>query len=436
MNTLAVIVADSAGPDFSPLSVPGSPAALPVANSFRLIDFVLSNCLHSGLRRIIVLTEAGAHSLQRYLHATWSHLDSSSNEFLLTLSPRQEEDGDESQGDADAVQRNLDYILSVRSECILVLAANQIYTMDYRPLIDFHFNHGADVTAAAFAVAPGEAANYDIFEVDQQARVLNLQERPEEFKPLDPEMPPLASMGVYLFNDDVLRNLMHDDAEDPGSRHSFAHDLLPAMVWHERLCAYRVPCGRAPFYWREVSSIDAYWSAAMDLMAQPPKLTLDDPQWPIGAAAAGPIAAVEGGFDPPAFDDALLSATSHAAHARVRRSLLAPGVRVGARANIDDSVLLDETEVGQHCRLRRVVTERGVRIPAGTAIGLDAERDRRWFHVTPGGITVVSAEGMESYLRRSRAPGAKTRRLASQSADRPSGQPVLASPSLSSPDRM
>ncbi|MBI3089711.1 MAG: hypothetical protein HYY96_03515 [Candidatus Tectomicrobia bacterium] len=407
-RTLVVITAGAPQPHFSPLSATHDRAATSFAGAYRIIDFALSNCLNSGLRRILVLTPSHARDLRDHLGANWGQLNTSASEFLLTLSPEEIAGAVESaeQGDGAALCHSLSYIASVAPDLVLVLAANQIYALDYGALVDFHLSKGAGATVAAFPVAADEVQRYHILEVNAQARVISLEERPASFMPLDASIPPLACMGVYLFTHDVLRGILLEASADAGGSRSLAGDFLPALVWNEQFYAYRVPRAERPFFWREISTVDDYWAASMELLTNPAAFDPTDPAWPMRAAArqaSMPPALVRHfrptSAAPAGVEQSIVADDCRGSGAQVLKSVLSPGVRLGANSSLVESVLLEETAVGENCRLSRVILDRGVAIPADTEIGLNPEEDRRWFHVTPNGIVVVTAESIERYER-------------------------------------
>lgn len=409
-STLVVITAGAPQPHFSPLSATHDRAATSFAGAYRIIDFALSNCLNSGLRRLLVLTPSQARSLRDHLRTNWGQLNTSASEFLLTLSPEEIAGAVESadQSDGAALRQSLSYIASVAPDLVLVLAAHHIYALDYGALIEFHLSKGAGATAAAFAVAADEVQRYNILEVNAEARVISLEERPASFRPLDASIPPLACMGVYLFNHDVLRGILLEASADAGGRRSLASDFLPALVWNEQFYAYRVPHAERPFFWREINTVDDYWAASMELLTNPAAFDPTDPAWPMRAAArqASMPLALARHFRPtsaaparPGVEQSIVAYDCSVSGAQVRTSVLSQGVRLGANSRIVESVLLEETSVGENCRLARLIIDRGVAIPADTEIGLNPEEDRRWFHLTPNGIVVVTAESIERYER-------------------------------------
>ncbi|GIX32003.1 MAG: glucose-1-phosphate adenylyltransferase [Porticoccaceae bacterium] len=400
-NTLALVLAGGRGTRLYELTNWRAKPAVHFGGKYRLIDFPLSNCVNSGIRRIGVLTQYKAHSLVRHLVRGWSHFKKELGEFVEILPASQRYSDDWYQGTADAVYQNLDIIRAEEPDYVLILSGDHVYLMDYGPLLAAHVERGADVTICCLEVPVEEAAgSLGVLEVDESGRVVAFREKPEQ----PPELPgvpgkTLASMGNYVFDAKILFDCLIEDHADPRSSHDFGKDVLPALVERAQVFAYpfRDPASGGPAYWRDVGTLDALWLANMELVETVPPLNLYDPDWPVWTYAQQ---------QPPAkfvFDDELrrgLALNSLVADgciisgSLVRRSVLFGGVHVHSFCDIEGAVLMPEVEVGRHARLRNVIVDKGCKIPEGLTVGFDHERDRAaGFRVTARG-TVLVTRGM------------------------------------------
>jgi len=402
-NTFAIVLAGGRGTRLQSLTDWRAKPAVPFGGKFRIIDFTLSNCVNSGVRRIAVATQYMSHSLIQHLQRGWSFLDGRFHEFIEILPASQQTvDGSWYRGTADAVYQNLSILRRNAPAYVLVLSGDHIYKMDYGRLLAFHAKSNADLTVACVEVPLNDASAFGILAVEGDGRVTRFVEKPGHPDPM-PENPDraLASMGVYVFNGALLDALLVRDASDSTSEHDFGMNLIPHCVAHHRVYAHRfaescvnAPGGGRP-YWRDVGTIDAYWEANMELAKVAPELNLYDREWPIWTYQEQL---------PPAkfiFDDddrrgmatdSLVADGTIISGATVRRAVLFPGVRVNSYACIEDSVLLPEVQVGRHAVLKRCVIDKQTIIPEGLRVGLDADEDRRRFYVSPGGITLVTPE--------------------------------------------
>ncbi|WP_398304583.1 glucose-1-phosphate adenylyltransferase [Zoogloea sp.] len=401
-NTFAVILAGGRGSRLKQLTDFRSKPAVPFAGKFRIIDFTLSNCVNSGIRKIGVATQYKAHSLIRHIQRGWSFLDGRFGEFIQLLPAQQQIDENQwYQGTADAVYQNLNFLRHNSPRHILIVAGDHIYKMDYGRMLAFHARHQADMSVACIDVPIAEAREFGVMNVDDDGRVIDFVEKPSDPPPM-PGNPgrALASMGVYIFNADFLYEQLRRDAQTTGSSRDFGKDIIPHIVSRHRVFAHRfaescVGSDQHQPYWRDVGTIDAYWEANMEMTKVTPDLNLYDRDWPIWTYQEQL---------PPAkfvFDDedrrgmavdSLVSGGSIISGATVKRSLLFSSVNVHSWATVEDSVILPNVDIGRHAVIRRCVVDKNVRIPEGLAIGLDPDEDRKRFVVSPGGITLVTAE--------------------------------------------
>jgi glucose-1-phosphate adenylyltransferase len=395
-DTLAVVMAGGRGVRLGPLTARQSKPAIPFGGKYRIIDFTLSNCVNSGINKICILTQYRAHSLIRHIELGWSFSRHEFDEFIELL-PAQErvETSSWYQGTADAVFQNLDIILDHDPAYVLVLAGDHIYKMDYALMLALHVERNADVTVGCVEVPIREASNFGLMEVDAEDRVTGFQEKPEQPRPI-PGKPDsaLASMGIYLFSTDYLREVLEQDAAAATSTHDFGRDILPSIYRERRLvaCRFNALGGEEMNYWRDVGTVDAYWEANLELIGVTPPLNLYDRDWPIRTAPTQL---------PPAkfvFDDedrrgmavdSMVSAGCIVSGSVIRHSLLSNDVRVHSYSTIDDTVILPRVMIGRHCRISRAVIDSDCRVPPKTVIGEDPEEDRKRFYVTPRGVVLV-----------------------------------------------
>ncbi|MEI6414097.1 MAG: glucose-1-phosphate adenylyltransferase [Pseudomonadota bacterium] len=409
-NTMALILAGGRGSRLMGMTHWRSKPAVPFAGKFKIIDFPLSNCLNSGIRRIGVLTQYKAHTLILHIQKGWGFLRGEFNEFVELL-PAQQRVSEDSwyEGTADAVYQNLDIIRNHNPEYILVLAGDHVYKMDYGGIIAFHWASGADVTVGCIEVPLAEASAFGVMAVDEEQRILRFQEKPDHPEPISghPDMA-LASMGIYVFKRDFLFEQLERDAHQQDSNHDFGKDIIPAcLTSHHRVLAYPFRDIRSgeQAYWRDVGTVDAFWEANLELIKVTPPLNLYDDTWPIWTYQEQL---------PPAkfvFDDenrrgmavdSMVSGGCVISGAVVRRSLLFSNVRVNSYATIQDSVLLPGVDVGRNARIFKAVVDCGCRIPNGMVIGENPADDvAKGFHVTDNGVVLVCPEmlGQKPYPR-------------------------------------
>ncbi|MEM8668614.1 MAG: glucose-1-phosphate adenylyltransferase [Planctomycetota bacterium] len=402
-DTVTVILAGGRGSRLEPLTRDRAKPAVPFGGIYRIIDFVLSNCLNSGMRRLLLLTQYKAQSLDRHINLAWrEYFCRELGEFIDVVPPQQRFDDSWYQGTADAVYQNIYAIERENPEHVVVLAGDHIYKMNYGPMVDFHRKRNADITIGALRVNRDEARQFGVMQTDLNHRVVGFQE-----KPLDPIPTPddpdvcLASMGIYVFNARFLFEQLCDDATQEGSSHDFGKNIIPGAIDDYTVCAFPFmdENRKQDAYWRDVGTLDAYFEASMDLIDVDPQLNLYDQQWPMRAyqPMLPPPKFVFGseGHTPRRGEalDSIVCQGAIVSGGFVARSIIGSGVRINSYAQVEDSILFDGVEVGRRCRIRRAIIDKGVRIPPETEIGYDPAADAaRGFTVTDSGIVVIARE--------------------------------------------
>ena len=409
-QTVALVLAGGRGSRLGPLTEWRAKPAVPFGGKFRIIDFALSNCLNSGIRRIGIATQYQSHGLIHHLQRGWSFLDGRFNEFIELLPAQQGENADWYKGTADAVYQNLAVLRRHDPLLVLVLAGDHIYKMDYTRMLYEHVDRGAHMSVGCVEVACEEAAGeLGVMQVDEDFRVAGFTEKPAEPRSIPGRAGrALASMGIYVFNADFLYDELGEDALKADSTHDFGHDLIPRLIAGEsRVYAHslRDSCtqlNEGEPYWRDVGTIDAFWEANLELTRVTPALNLYDEAWPIWTyqeqlPPAKFVFDLEGRRG--AAVDSMVSGGCIVSGSTVRNSLLFSNVRVHSYCTINESVLLPEVEVGRGAILSRCVVDQGSRIPPGLAAGLDLEADRKRFHVTDKGVTLITPAMLGQNLR-------------------------------------
>jgi glucose-1-phosphate adenylyltransferase len=397
-DVLTILLAGGRGERLHPLTRDRAKPAVPFGGIYRIIDFTLSNCLNSGLRKVKVLTQYHGRSIERHVHLAWSLFSYEIGEFIETVPPQMALSDRAYQGTADAVYQSLPMFEEAASNEVVVLAADHVYKMDYGELLAFHRRSDAQATVACVEVPAADAPRYGVLELDDAGRVIGFEEKPKSPKPLRGRPDTcLASMGVYVFDREVLVESVVRDAAAPESGHDIGRNIVPGLVGQSRVYGFPfVDANRKQVkYWRDIGTIDAYFEANMDLVAVDPVFNLYDKTWPVRTLPpqSPPAKTVfAGGEDAERVGSALDSMLSHGcivSGGRVRRSVLSPLVRVNSYSTVDDSILFQGVQVGRHAQIRRAILDEGVIVEPGARIGLDPTRDRERFVVSDGGVVVV-----------------------------------------------
>jgi glucose-1-phosphate adenylyltransferase len=400
-GTLAIIMAGGRGERLRDLTAHRCKPATPFGGKFRIIDFVLSNCVNSGIRQISILTQYKAQSLIQHVQHGWSYLRGEFGEFVEVVPAQQQVGGSWYRGTADAVHQNLELIVSHRPKHVLVLAGDHIYKMDYGPMIAYHVEKGADITVGVVEVPAHESRNFGVLTATEWNRVTRFAEKPAEPDRL-PGRPDsiLASMGIYVFNARLLETMLTADAADAASSHDFGKDILPAAIAANRqVFAYPFQDvkTRAQSYWRDVGTIDAYFEANLELVHVRPELNIYDQDWPIWTYQVQQPPAKfildEDGRRGTAINS-MVSGGCIISGAVVRESLMFSNVRVEERSSIHRSVVLPNAEIGRGCVIMGAIIDEGCEIPDNTNIGVEREADARRFHVTENGVVLVTQDMM------------------------------------------
>jgi glucose-1-phosphate adenylyltransferase len=399
-NTVALILAGGRGTRLKDLTDLRSKPAVPFGGKFRIIDFPLSNCINSGIRRIGVATQYKSHSLIQHIQRGWGFLRGEFNEFVEIWPAQQRVAEDWYKGTADAVYQNLDIIRNIGAEYVLILAGDHIYKMDYGQMLATHVRNQADMTVACINVPIEDAKAFGVIGVDGADRVIDFKEKPENPDAL-PDNPTqaFASMGIYVFNAAFLYEQLIRDADDPKSEHDFGKNVIPQIISKYRVFAHRFTdscIGREnqTYYWRDVGTVDAYWEANMEMTKVTPELNLYDADWPIWTyqEQLPPAKFVFNSDERRGMaTDSLISGGCIISGAVINQSVLFSDVHVHSYSEIEDSVIMPNVEVGRHVKLKRVVVDKGASIPDGMEIGFDLALDKKRFYVSEKGITLVTA---------------------------------------------
>jgi glucose-1-phosphate adenylyltransferase len=398
-DTLGVLLAGGAGERLYPLTRDRAKPAVTFGGIYRIIDVTLSNCINSDLRRVYILTQYKALSLNRHVREGWNIVGSEMGEFIEVLPPMKRVSDQWYQGTADAVYQNIYSIGSEQPKHVLILSGDHIYKMDYGKMMTQHSDSAADITLATIQIDPEETPRFGVVDVDKDGRINGFEEKPKNTalrSPWNPEKVS-GSMGVYLFNADVLIPALLKDAEDPASSHDFGKDILPKMVEDFRVYAYDFvdENKKEALYWRDVGTLEAYYEANMDIVAVSPIFNLYDEAWPIRTHQRqyppAKFVFAETGRSGTALDS-IVSNGCIVSGGIVKNSVLSPDVRVNSYSEVDASILFSHANVGRNCRIRNAILDRDVHVPEGTTIGYDAEADRQRYFVTESGITVVTRD--------------------------------------------
>ncbi len=399
-DTLGVLLAGGAGERLYPLTRDRAKPAVTFGGIYRIIDITLSNCINSDLRRVYILTQYKALSLNRHIREGWGNVVGRElGEFIEILPPMKRVSENWYMGTADAVYQNIYSIGSEEPKYVLILSGDHIYKMNYDLMLAQHKDSGADVTLATILVDPSEVRHFGVVEIDRTGRVTGFQEKPEQTElrsPYDSRMVS-ASMGIYIFNADVLIPALLKDAEDATSRHDFGHNILPKMVDDTKVYSFNFidENKKQALYWRDVGTLDAYYEANMDLVSVAPVFNVYDIHWPLRTHMRQypPAKFV---FNDPGrtgeAHDSIVSMGCVLSGGSIRGCVLSPDVRVNSFTEIENSILFSHVDIGRHCKIRKAIIDRDVHVPEGTVIGYDTEADRQKYHVTDSGITVVTRD--------------------------------------------
>ncbi|WP_425617510.1 glucose-1-phosphate adenylyltransferase [Anatilimnocola sp. NA78] len=413
-NILAVILAGGKGTRLEPLTRDRAKPAVPFGGLYRIIDFTLSNCINSHFRKILLLTQYKAMSLDRHINLGWRHyFNREMGEFIDVVPPQQRIDEQWYQGTADAVYQNIYVLEKERPEYVVILAGDHIYKMNYESMVQYHQDMKADLTVGVLRVSPQEGTQFGILQVEADNRIVGFQE-----KPANPRTIPgddahcLGSMGIYVFTARFLFEQLCRDATKAGSRHDFGRDIIPAIIETHRVYAFpfRDENRKSDAYWRDVGTLDAYYEANMDLISVDPLLNLYDDTWPIRTFQAN--------IPPPKFVfgsrgeqdrcgraiDSVVCQGTIISGGLVERSIVGPLCRINSYSHVADSILFEGVDIGRHSRVKRCIIDKGVKVPAGVEIGYDLDLDRRrGFTVSENGIVVIAKDdGLEHMLQQGR----------------------------------
>jgi len=401
-NIFTMILSGGKGERLQPLTEHRAKPAVPFGGKYRIIDFTLSNCLNSGLRKVAVLIQYKSHSLDRHIRSGWDILNAELGEYIASVPPQQRISEDWYRGTADAVYQNLFLLDAEQPEYLLVLAGDHIYKMNYMEMVDWLNAKEADAVVGAIDIPIAEASRFGIISVDEELRITRFEEKPAQPTPL-PNDPAHAfgSMGIYLFRTNAVREHLLADAQ-AGTAHDFGKNIIPNMIKSGRIYAFKFHDAnkKAVQYWRDIGTLDAYWEANMDLVAVDPLFNLYDQQWPIRT--------YQGQFPPAKFVfaqdfqggrmgvalDSIVCGGCIVAGGRVQNSVLSPNVRVSDHADVRESIVMENVVIGEHCRIRRAIIDKDVLIPPHTEIGYNRDADAQRFTVTESGLVVIS-KGMK-----------------------------------------
>jgi glucose-1-phosphate adenylyltransferase len=398
-DILVILLAGGVGERLYPLTKERAKPAVYFGGPYRIVDFTLSNCINSGLRRIFIATQYKSLSLHRHIRMGWSIVSEELGEFIEILAPQKRVGEHWYLGTADAVYQNLYSIVRESPRHVIVLSGDHVYKMDYAKMLRFHIEKNADATLATIEVPVGEGRRFGIVGIDEQDRVVSFAEKPEQpaAAPGSPDVA-LASMGIYIFKADVLVQALEEDAALTASQHDFGKNIIPSLIQRAPVFSYRFydENKKASKYWRDIGTLDAYFEASMDLCQVNPEFNLYDPEWPLRtyqpqAPPAKFVFAEEGRRCGRALDS-IISGGCIISGSRVSGSVLCPNVRVHSFCDLDQAILMPGVRVGRHARIRHAIIDRDVLIPRGALIGYNLDEDRRRHTVTEGGVVIVTAE--------------------------------------------
>jgi glucose-1-phosphate adenylyltransferase len=399
-DTLGVLLAGGAGERLFPLTRDRAKPAVPFGGHYRIIDITLSNCINSGLRRVFILTQYKALSLNRHIREGWTGIVAQElGEFFELLPPMQRTGANWYMGTADAVYQNIYSIGSEQPRYMIILSGDHIYKMDYSRMLEHHKETNAEITLATIPISPDEVPRFGVVEVGHSGEIQGFQEKPAFTSYRSPVNPNSvdASMGIYIFNTEVLLKALIADAEDPDSKHDFGHNVLPSLLGKKKMMAYSFvdENKQQALYWRDVGTLDAYYDANMDLCSVSPTFNLYDKSWPVRTRVRQypPAKFV---FGEPGRSgmavNSVITAGVIISGAQVSNCVVSQDVRVNSYSEVDASIIFSHVNIGRHCRIRRAIIDRDVHLPEGTVIGYDPVEDKRHYFVTPSGLTIVTRD--------------------------------------------
>ena len=400
---LGVIMAGGAGERLWPLTQDRAKPAVPFGGLYRIIDFTMSNCINSDLRRVVVLTQYKAQSLMRHIRLGWSIFSAVCGEFIEVIPAQQRVGFNWYMGTADAVYQNLYYIENIDPEYIVLLSGDHVYKMDYGKMLQYHLDQGADATIATIEFTRKDAQRFGVIQVNEQMQIIGFQEKPVEPLPLpyNPEKS-FVSMGIYIFNTRLLKELLIEDSQDKHSTHDFGKDIIPKLIHSAKIFAYNFidENKKQAQYWRDIGTLVSYWEANMDLVYVEPIFNLYDAEWPIRtymvpAPPAKFVFGQEGKRIGKAIDSIVCNGCIISGGV-VMDSILSPWVRINSYSTVEQSIVMDDVEVGRYSRIRKAIVDKYTQIPPHTLIGYDAEEDKKRFFTTETGLIVVRPQDFEA----------------------------------------
>jgi glucose-1-phosphate adenylyltransferase len=396
---LAMIMAGGKGERLYPLTRDRAKPAVPFGGTHRIIDFTISNCVNSDIRKIYILAQYKSLSLDRHIQRAWNFLSSRVGEFVYIIHAQQRINENWYKGTADAIYQNFYTLQQERPDMVIVLSGDHVYKMDYRPMIEAHLKKKADLTIATYEVPASQSRHFGVLQIDKNRRIRGFQEKPARPKTI-PGNPDgiLANMGIYIFNTDVLVKRLIENARKADTEHDFGKNIIPSMLKHDRVFAYSHVDGDTgkPAYWKDVGTIEAYFEANFDLLKEEPGIDLYDKAWPIYTfEKQAPPARITGfeecdGRRYGMASDSMISKGCRIHGAHINNAILSPNVNVGRHSIVQDSVVLDNVSIGRNCVIKNAVIDKDTVIPDGTEIGCNPKRDARAFTVTDSGIVVIA----------------------------------------------
>ncbi|WP_279432204.1 glucose-1-phosphate adenylyltransferase [Vibrio viridaestus] len=396
-DTLTVVLAGGIGSRLSPLTDNRAKPAVPFGGKYRIIDFTLTNCLHSGLRKILVLTQYKSHSLQKHLRDGWSIFNPELGEYITAVPPQMRKGGAWYEGTADAIYHNLWLLSRSDAKYVVVLSGDHIYKMDYAAMLEEHKAQNAVATIACMDVPRNEASSFGIITVDEQYKVTSFIEKPKDPPPM-PNNPDrsLVSMGIYIFNMDILQEALINDAKLEDSSHDFGRDILPELIKTNQVLAYNFGGDKGRVakdsYWRDVGTIDSYYQANMDLLEPMPPMNLYQKDWGIRTyepqyPPARTVSSATGNEG--IFINSIIANGVINSGGSVHHSIISSNVRIHDSATVSDSIIFDDVTIGEGCQLANCIIDKHVTIPPNTEIGIDRKEDAKRFHISEKGIVVI-----------------------------------------------